>query len=270
MAKQVESIRLDPYHKEMVQMRTSELGIGTSQYFRYLVENDNKGRYRKPSANDYTQILETRYNVKISDSQVALLDAIKREYEKPKEANTKRPKDLKQFCEKYNFELKFVKADLGNLVKLHVLTHGKDEDTDYVWTLEGGIILPELAFKKPNDCPFVSGDMAALMKSMFGNYLESVKFIQDSFHMSWIKARKVFNLFLGEHVLFLNWLREHAFDMTGIAKPDDIIYYRKQMMNFLMSYCLIVRDRDFVDTDDELRKYCNDLVRRLANYLKQR
>ena len=269
MAKHLKSIRLEPYQNEILRMKTSELGIGEGRYIGFLIEKDNTGRYKKPSADLYTQLLETRSMVKLSDTQVALLEALKKEYEKKNESNKKTAKNLNKFCDKYGLDEKVAKADLEKLVKLDILARVKAGETNYVWTFEGIITLPELAFKIPNNCPFVSGDIAYLLKTIFGNYLESVRFIHDSLKFSWTKAKKVFKIILGEHILFLNWIRDHAFDMTGIANPDDVIYFRKQMMIFLMSYCLILRDHDFVDADKEFRGFCNDLVKPLSNYFKK-
>lgn len=268
MAKQVESIRLDPSQKELLRIRSAELGMGMGEYIGLLLERDNLGRYRKPSADMWTRWQENRAAITLSDTQIALLLAIKKEYEK--ESNEQAPKNLKEFCYKHGFDIKIAKADLENLVKKKILNRGDEKDgASYVWTVEGIIILPEYAFKvQKRSCPILTGDILYLLKNMFGSYEETVRYIQDSLKISRKKARDTFKIILGEHSLFIRWLRDYAFDMTGIPDPDDYVYYRKQMMNFLMSYCLMIRDPDFIDADNEFRKLCTDLIKKLANYLK--
>lgn len=269
MPKYGTSIRFDPSQNEMLKIRAAELNVKVSEYVRQLVERDNVGRYKKPSLDQYSLWKENRAIVTLSDTQVALLEAIKKEYDKA-EINQHTPKSLTKFCDKYGFDKKLAKTDLENLVKRGLLNNGTPEDnSDYVWTREGIIILPEYVFKASRVCQILSGNISSLLHVMLGDYWESVQYIQDSLKVSRKKAHEAFRLVLGEHVLFLNWLRDHAYDMTGIPHPDNVIYHRKQMMHFLMSYCLMVKDPDFLDVDDDFRDLCRDLTKMIANYLKR-
>jgi hypothetical protein len=247
-------------------MKTAESGMNSSEYIRFLIEKDNDGRYKRQSSDELTSWQESRAAITISDTQIALLEAIKKEYENKKIVN--KSENFKKFCEKYSFNEKIANADLKILVKKYILTENQEKNVVYGWTNEGIFILPEYAFSSPNDCPFMKGDVAGIMQEMFGDYWETVQFIQDSLKISKKKSNDVFKIILGEHILFIKFLRDHLFDMTGIAEPNDVIYYRKQMMVFLMTYCLNVRDPDLIDTSNEFRKLCDDLVNKLANYFK--
>jgi predicted transcriptional regulator len=267
MAKTLESIRIDPSQKDILALRKAESGMGTSEYIRFLIEKDNLGRYKIPKTERLDRWNENRSVIMLSDSQITLLDAIKKEY--TSKQSTQKPKDLATLCQKYNLDKKICKSDLNILVKRGILNKcSKDASSEYMWTNEGIFILPEYAFKSPIACLILDGNIASLMETMFNSYWETVSFIQDSLKLSKKKANDVFKIVLGEHVLFFKWLREHAFDMTGIPNPTDVIYYRKQMMNFFMSYCLMVVEPDFVETDSEHRSFCIDLTRRLSNYFK--
>lgn len=192
------------------------------------------------------------------------MEAIKREYGEVKSG--KKPNNLDNLCEKTGFDKKIVYADLESLVKLNII--GKGDKDDYCWTNEGILTIPEYAFKVPTDCTFLTGDVATLMNKMFGDYWETVQFIKDALKISKKKANEAFKIVLGEHILFLKWLRDHAFDMTGIPELNDVTYYRKQMMNFLLSYCLMICDPDLIEANTEYRNFCNILVRKLIYYFK--
>ena len=266
MVKLVESVRLEDNHRIILKMKTAESGMNSSEYIRFLIEKDNNGRYKKQSSDELIVWQENRAIVTISDTQVALLEAIKKEYGNKKIVN--KSTNFKKFCEKYGFNEKIAMADLKFLVRKHILGKNQEKKDSYEWTNEGIFILPEYAFTAPNNCPFMKGNIADIMHKMFGSYWETVQYIQDSLKMSKKKSIEVFKIVLWEHVLFIKFLRVHSFDMTGIAEPNDVVYYRKQMMVFLMTYCLNIRDPDLIDTNDEFRKLCNNLVNKLANYFK--
>ena len=266
MAKLVESIRLGENHRILLRMKTAESGMNSSEYIRFLIEKDNNGRYIKQNSDELGAWNENRSSVTLSETQVALLESIKKEYEKKE--NTNKSKTFKSFCEKFGLNEKIAIADLKILEKRHILGKDGEKNNAFEWTNEGIFILPEYAFSAPNDCPFLKGDVADIMQKMFGSYWETVQYIQDSLKISKKKANKVFKIVLGEHILFIKFVREHSFDMTGIAKPSDVIYYRKQMMSFLMTYCLNVRDPDLVDAYVEFRNFCDEIVGKLSNYFK--
>lgn len=265
MAKTLESIRIDPLQKDILALRKAESGMGVSEYIRLLIEKDNFGRYKIPKTDLLDRWNENRSIVLLSDTQLALLETIKKEYDNTQKTQTK---DLASLCQKYGLDLKIAKSDLGNLVKRGILLRHTQEES-YEWTKAGIFILPEYAFKSPTSCPILTGDIATVMESMFKDYWETVSFIQNSLKLSKKKANEVFRMILSEHVQFFKWLREYAFDMTGIPIPNDTIYYRKQMMNFLLSFCLMIIEPDFIDTDTEYRSSCNDLAIRLLNYHKR-
>lgn len=267
MAKTLESIRIDPLQRDILALRKAELGIGTSEYIRFLIEKDNLGRYKIPKTDRLDKWNEDRSIVLLSDTQIALLETIKKEYENTQKIQKAR--DLISLCQKYGLDVKIAKSDLNNLVKRGVLLKcSKDTPSDYEWTKVGIFILPEYAFKSPTPCPILNGSIATVMEAMFKDYWETVSFIQNSLKLSKNKANMAFKVVLGEHILFFKWLREYGFDLTGIPAPNDAIYYRKQMMSFLLSFCLMIIEPDFVDADAEYRSLCNDLARRLLNYHK--
>lgn len=68
LAKQIESIRLDPTLREILKLRKAELGIGVGEYISLLIERDNTGRYRKPVADAWLQWQENRAKVILSDT----------------------------------------------------------------------------------------------------------------------------------------------------------------------------------------------------------
>ena len=215
MVKLVESIRLEDNHRIILKMKTAESGMNSSEYIRFLIEKDNNGRYKKQSSDKLTVWQENRAIVTISDTQDALLEAIKKEYENKKNVN--KPKNFKKFCEKYGFNEKIAAADLKMLVRKHILGKNQEKKDSYEWTNEGIFILPEYAFTAPNNCPFMKGNIASIMQKMFGSYWETVQYVQDSLKISKKKSNEVFKIILSEHVLFIKFLRDHSFDMTGIA-----------------------------------------------------
>ncbi|MGI0046554.1 MAG: hypothetical protein ACREBB_05125 [Nitrosotalea sp.] len=267
MAKMLESIRIDPSQKDILALRKAESGMSVSEYIRFLIEKDNLGRYKTPKTDRLDRWIENRSVIMLSDTQIALLEAIKKEYSDTQKIQ--KTQDLESLCKKYGLVTKIAKSDLDILVKRGVLNRCTQEaSSEYMWTKEGIFILPEYVFKSPAACPIITGNIASLMETMFGSYWETVSFIRDSLKLSKKRANKVFKIVLGEHVQFFKWLREYAFDMTGLPEPNDVIYYRKQMMNFLMSFCLMVVEPDFIETDVEYRSLCIDLTRRLSNHFK--
>src|SRR5712692_3628122 len=119
MAKIAESIRIDPSQRDILALRKAELGIGTSEYIRLLIEKDNIGRYRSPNPDKLCGLKEDRAVVILNDSQIALLEAIRKEYEDNQ--IIPKAKDLSALCQKYGLDKKTAKADLDILVKRRIL-----------------------------------------------------------------------------------------------------------------------------------------------------
>lgn len=130
-------------------------------------------------------------------------------------------------------------------MRLNIFTNN-DKATNYAWTLEGIIIIPEYALALSNGKFLFSGDMAYLLNLILGEYNEVLEYFAKEIGTTEEESNFAFELVLAEHVRFITWLRDVSYSYSGIVDPDDILYYRKQMVRFLFNYLMMIKENQTV------------------------
>lgn len=266
MTKLVESIRLDEWQREILRMKTTALGITTSEYIRSLIEKDNIGRFVKVDGVSLASWRAVRSSVVVSDSQVALLEAFKKEFENVPGTDFRRVETLQGLIRKYGLDASRVADDLNVLVKNGILMRGsKEEGYEYLWTQQGILMLPEFAPAVLVNNQLIHGDLSSLFIIVFGHYDDMVDYVTNDLNISRAEGEKIFHLVLGLYVEFLTWLREFSFRITGIVSSEEIPYFRKQALNFLFSYLVTIRDQNETSPDVDTKEFIDGLLVKLSN-----
>lgn len=268
MVKLVESIRLDEWQREILKMKAKALGVTPSEYIRSLIEKDNMGRFVKVEEGvTLSSWRSARSSVVVSESQVALLEAFKKEFEKVPGTEFKRVETLQELVRKYGLDSNRVIDDLNVLVKNGILIRGsKEKGYEYMWTKQGILMLPEFASAASVENTLIHGDVTTIFTIMFGDYDEMVDYVTSSLEVSKEEGDAILHLVLGGYALFLSWLREFSFRITGIASSEETSYFRRQALNFLFSYMLTIRNQNETLFDQNTRAFLNDLLARLSTH----
>lgn len=265
MSKIIENFRLEEHQREILKMRTAALGITKSQYLRSLIDKDNLGNFRKPANNLYEEWKVIRSEIMLSDTKKALLAALKKEFEDIDDHKGKKVTTFDGICRKYGLDRRNATSDLKDLMRLNIFT--SDKARNYAWTLEGIMIIPEYALALSNGKFLFSGDMAYLLNLILGEYNKVLEYFAKKIGTTEEESNFTFEIVLAEHIRFITWLRDVSYSYSGIADPEDILYYRKQMIHFLFNYLMMIKENQTVmDIPTNLR---NKLIVLLANYLSK-
>lgn len=267
MSKLTESFRLDDHHREILKMRSAATGMNQSEYIRWIIEQDNLGRFQKPPASDYDEWATIRSSIKLNDSVSSLLEAMKKEYDELEKNSGKKAKNLKTICEKYGLDYRIAKDDVKWLVKNDIFTKNSDADKKIYWTIQGVIVIPEYAPALSKKTDFVEGDRADVLCKFLGEYDEVIKFLNNALEITVKEAKSLFCFLLGHHIAFINFLREIAFACDGLANPEDKKYFRSQMLHFLHWFLLKNEDSPIFSKKLEENQMYKNIVKRINNYI---
>lgn len=265
MSKIPVNVRLDEHEREILRLRSSALGLNVSDYLRTLVRQDNVGRFNKSKDNQYDEWREIRSTVLLNENLVALLKALKTEYEYLDSSKHDPVKDMPSLCKKYGLIPSIIKTDFDYLLNNYIIIK-VENSPNYSWTIQGIIIFPEHAFAISNSKYHVSGDVCVVLEEMLGDWNEIIKYLQEELELSSDDATDLFGNICGNYVHFLTWVRETAFSLNGIIDLNNVEYYRKQMLHFLCYYLLSESISGKEYTDEQKSRYTM-YISKLSNYL---
>lgn len=267
MAKLVESIRLDEWQRQVLKMRARALGVTQSEYIRSLIEKDNIGRFVKVEGVSLESWRAARSSAMVSDSQIALLESFRKEFENVPENEFRRVETMQELVRKYGLDAGRVKDDLSVLVKNGILIESSEDDgSAYIWTHQGIFMLPEFTPALTVNNKLIQGDVASVFSRIFGDYDDIVDYFTKSLEVSKEEGEAILHVVLGGYIFFFGWLREFSFVVSGLAQLEEAQYFREQALNFLHSYLLTIRDQSEPPIDNDTRTFINDLLIRLSKH----